>query len=105
MAEVAHGSKFYIPGDFGGLQSEQEKTTVIGAHVFLVSGAKVFTAFADDLCVSLLSLRYNCRVIAYRGLHLVPDANRMAAPIQDRSGAFYRIAAVGAALFLAMTLL
>ena len=39
--------------------------------------------------------------IAHHGLHLVPTSNRQAKA--SRSGFVYRIAAVGAALFLAMT--
>ena len=43
-------------------------------------------------------------MIARHGLHLVPDAKRVADEGQIRAGFVYRIAAVGAALFLAMTL-
>ena len=40
-------------------------------------------------------------VIARHGLYLVPNPNR---PVEHRNSGFvYRIAAVGAALFLAMT--
>ena len=41
--------------------------------------------------------------IAYHGLHLVPDVSKEADSGVARSNFFYRVAAVGAALFLAMT--
>ena len=43
-------------------------------------------------------------VLAHHGLHLVPDAKNSSDARQNQAGFFYRAAAVGAALFLAMTL-